>query len=291
MTQTSTSAIGSGVGSADQDRHALDRRRGQREGEDGNVGVAERTVSAAAGTAMIGAGLRKGGVAGLAMVSGGVLLLFHGSKRHSRAYEALGVRSDDASTWSHPLSREVWTDASVTIRRTPAELYEAWRDIEKLQAFFPHIESVEQLGGGRSRWKATLPAGPSVTWIGVITEDNRSRRISWESGEESPFRHTGRVSFRPLGGGESTQVDLEMHYHLPAGVLGLLAAKAQGVDPQSEAADALRRFKRWAEQGGDGRQGESVGDRVDEASEDSFPASDPPSYTGATATPSAQKRS
>ena len=54
-------------------------------------------------------------------------------------------------------ARTVEVNASVSIRRSPKEVYEYWRDFEKLPTFMRHLQSVDVHGDGRSTWTANAP--------------------------------------------------------------------------------------------------------------------------------------
>lgn len=269
---------------------------------DPNVGQAERIASSVAGGALLLLAIRERGLVGGALAALGAACLWHGSRRHSPVYAALGVQSDDASTWSNPISRDIHSRWSVTIDRSPQELFETWRELSNLPRFLTHVESVEEQDDKISHWTARIPGGKTAEWDARITQEDRPHTIRWESLEGADFDHRGQITFRPAFAGRGTVVALEMKYHLPAGLVGVLFAKAKGVDPQHEAAEALRRLKQWAETGEcttNARQTEDhkhptrshaqQEERVEEALQESFPASDPPAHTGTTASPSSER--
>src|SRR6266545_4363374 len=53
---------------------------------------------------------------------------------------------------------------SVTINRSPEELYRFWRDFQNLPRFMKHLESVRATGDRSSHWAAKAPAGRTVEW-------------------------------------------------------------------------------------------------------------------------------
>jgi uncharacterized membrane protein len=257
---------------------------------------------------------RRGPGAWIGATAGGVLLT-HGLKSHSPLYEVLGVTGRDATTTSHPLSRDVHSRSSATIDAPAEKLYKEWRDVPQLTRFFQHVEQIEPISDTRSRWTARLPTDRDFTWEAIINEQRENERFSWHATEDSPIDHRGTISFQNAPGGRGTVVTLELQTHLPGGALGALLGKAMGRDPSWEAAEALRRFKQWIETGGivsarspsarkDGWTGHSLreeafggsrpranertleppqpaqvsDEHVEEASRESFPASDAPGY-------------
>src|SRR3954467_15794108 len=52
----------------------------------------------------------------------------------------------------------------VTINKPAGELYRYWHRFEQLPRFMYHLDAVEDLGNGRSRWRAKAPAGGTVEW-------------------------------------------------------------------------------------------------------------------------------
>ena len=137
---------------------------------------------------------------------------------------------------------------SITINRSPDELYVLWRDFENLPRFMFHLESV-QVTGERSRWRVKAPAGRSVEWEATITEDEPGRRIGWRSLPDSTVDTAGSVEFRPAPGDRGTQVHVELTYRPPGGPLGTVVATLFGEEPDKQLHDDLRRFKQMVETG------------------------------------------
>jgi uncharacterized membrane protein len=161
----------------------------------------------------------------------------------ARFLEDLGVRVKGGFLSEKPV-RE-----SVTIGRSPAELYRFWREFQNLPRFMRHLESVRDLGEGRSHWVATAPAGMRVEWDAEITNDVPDERISWRSLPGASVRHEGTVEFLPAPGDRGTEVHVELIYQPPAGAVGVAIAKLFGEEPKQQINEDLRRFKQMMETG------------------------------------------
>lgn len=138
---------------------------------------------------------------------------------------------------------------SVTINRSPEELYRFWRDFQNLPRFMKHLESVRVTGDRRSHWVAKAPAGAPVEWDAEITEDRPNELIAWRSLEGADVDNVGSVRFERALGGRGSIVRVEMRYSPPAGVVGATVAKLLGEDPEWQIKDDLRRFKQVVEAG------------------------------------------
>ncbi|HEX2624041.1 MAG TPA: SRPBCC family protein [Sphingomicrobium sp.] len=137
---------------------------------------------------------------------------------------------------------------SVTIRKPASELYSFWRSLEKLPQFMENIEAIEVLDDRRSRWTVKAPAGKTVDWEAVITDDCPGESISWQSVEGSEIENSGKIEFRDAGE-RGTIVRAVIAYEPPAGIVGKMAAKLFQREPRIQSRRDLRRFKQLMETG------------------------------------------
>lgn len=138
---------------------------------------------------------------------------------------------------------------SITVNRPPEEVYSYWHDFPNLARFMSHLESVEELGNGRSRWRAKAPAGIVVEWDAELVDDRPNRLIAWRSLEGSDVEHAGSVRFEPAPGGRGTEIHIDIDYEVPGGKLGEFAAKLFGEEPGQQVYDDLHAFKQVMETG------------------------------------------
>lgn len=138
---------------------------------------------------------------------------------------------------------------TITIDRTPAELYGFWRQLENLPRVMRYLESVRAIGDNRSHWMARGPAGTQIEWDAEISDDRPNELIGWRSLPGSGVENSGRVRFQPALGGRGTIVRVEMQYVPPGGGIGAMAAKLVGRAPEQEIQIDLYRFKQIMETG------------------------------------------
>lgn len=139
--------------------------------------------------------------------------------------------------------------AATTIRRSPRQVYDYWRDLENLPTFMTHLRSVTDDGGGRSTWTADAPIRRSVRWQAELTGDVPGQRISWKSLPGADVDNSGTVHFAPTPDGEATEVRVRLHYDVPGGAVGRAVARLWGEEPVQQVNDDLRRFKQILETG------------------------------------------
>ena len=165
------------------------------------------------------------------------------------ALDVLCARQLSRSPDEVTASGAVRVKKSITINRSPEELYRFWHDFQNLPRFMYHLEFVQTTGEGRSHWVAKAPAGMSVEWDAEITDDRPNELIAWRSLEGADVDNTGAVRFERAPGGRGTIVRVEIEYSPPGGIIGASLAKLFGEEPEGQMQDDLRRFKQVMETG------------------------------------------
>ena len=224
---------------------------GWREGADEaalNVGGKERWVSAGAGGVIALAGLKRGGLGGLGMLLLGGALVHRGVTGYCHAYAAMGINTAAAAEPEDYFERGIHVAESMTINKSPEELYAFWHNFENLPRFMHYLESVRVLDDKRSRWTTKGPAGMNVSWEAEIINDEPNRLIAWRSLEGSTVDNAGSIRFVPTVD-RGTEVHVVIDYIPPAGRLGAGVAWLFGRGASSQVREDLRRFKALMETG------------------------------------------
>lgn len=257
-----------------------------------NVGRLERGISLVSGIALLAYTLSRRPKLGLPIGLNAGYMIYRGLTGHCVMYQMLGINRAEAS--GH---EGILVERAVTVNRPRAELYRMWRDFEHLPRFMDHLESVrvEDADSGRSHWVAKGPFGRKVEWDAEVIEERENELLVWKSLPGSLVESMGRVEFVEAPGGRGTIVHVSMQYNPPAGSLGAAFAKLFGEEPGTQVKEDLRHFKQIMETGeiptvegqssGQGTGTQETAKRpkrrksvVQVASEDSFPASDPPGW-------------
>jgi uncharacterized membrane protein len=223
-----------------------------------NVGEIERWASSIGGGALAIYGISRlitnGSVGGAVLALVGGSLLYRGTTGHCEMYHALGINTTGAGGSENPVvsvpaSRGIKVEKSVTVNRSPEELYRFWRNFENLPRFMNHLESVRTTAGNRSHWVAKAPAGSSVEWDAEIYNEKENELIAWRSLEGADVDSAGSVHFQAAPGGRGTEVRVVLKYDPPGGIIGATIARLFGEEPSQQIEEDLRRFKQVMETG------------------------------------------
>jgi uncharacterized membrane protein len=149
----------------------------------------------------------------------------------------------DAEKGEEPVGR------TVTINRPRTEVYQFWRDFRNLPRFMHNLRSISVMDSVSSHWVAAAPAGQTVEWDAIVTEDEPNRLIAWTSAKDASLPNSGRVEFRDAQAGRGTEVTATIFYDPPPGALGKLVANLFRRDPKVQTRWDLRRFKQLMETG------------------------------------------
>lgn len=222
-----------------------------------NVGEIERWASAIGGGALAVYGVSRllsgGSLSGAVLALVGGSLIYRGATGHCNVYEAAGINTAESGATNPVVSvsaeRGIKVEKSITIDKSPEELYSFWRRFENLPRFMNHLESVTTMGEGRSHWVAKAPAGSTVEWDAEVYNEKENELIAWRSLDGADVDNAGSVRFEPAVGGRGTTVRVTLRYDPPGGALGAAVARLFGENPEQQIDEDLRRFKQVMEIG------------------------------------------
>jgi len=207
-----------------------ERRDGNESGGDGSETL-QRAVIGAVGLAALG---------GIAYFLG---------RKLGEVPEEERISDAPSATFRDQSGTDALVERTVTVNRPARELYDFWHDFTNFPQFMDNIRSIEKLDERRSHWVIEAPAGTSVEFDSIITEDEPGRLIAWESAEGASVPNRGRVEFIEAAPGRGTMVRATISYDPPGGTFGRAVAKVLQREPNVQARRDLRRFKQLMETG------------------------------------------
>jgi uncharacterized membrane protein len=154
-----------------------------------------------------------------------------------------------------------WVRTSALVLRSPHELYDLWRDIEKAPLWQELIAEVRSTGPKTSHWIMISGNNPdkSVEWDSEILSDEPAKRIAWRS-IDGDSDNAGEVIFDAAPSGRGTIVTVLQEFRMSK--LASAWETLTGRNPKQAVIENLRHFKSLAESGEIPRtQGQSHGPR------------------------------
>jgi uncharacterized membrane protein len=215
-----------------------------------NVSDVERWASLIGGAALTAYGLKRMSLSGLFLAICGGGFVYRGITGHCPCYAALGINTakPKAPATSVPAGHGNKVERSITINRSPEELYRFWRRFENLPRIMHHLESVTSTGN-RSHWVARAPLGMTVEWDAEIITERPNELIGWRSLEGSGVDTAGSVHFTPAPGERGTEVRVILKYDPPGGRTATEVAHMFGADADWYISEDLRHLKELMEAG------------------------------------------
>ena len=236
---------------AERDRVDTHRTEPEHRGRTPRSSRDSRIALGVLGGALVVAGLRRrsGGGTLLAIVGGLLLSSALGVTARLRRAVAVPEFPTDRGGDRAVGAEGVRLTRSITVGKSPDELYELWRDPDHLSDVMRHFAHVTSRGSDRLRWIVDGPGGREVSWETRFVEEAPGELLRWESPADATVPNEGTVRFRPAAGDRGTIVTLTLDFEPPAGSLGTATLERLDVVPESFVGVALDRFKCLAETG------------------------------------------
>lgn len=146
---------------------------------------------------------------------------------------------------SAPASHAGQLSSSIIIERPAETLFALWRKPETLPVLMDHFAQIDILNPTDSRWRVTMPFGPSLEWQARIVDEQPGQFIYWRSLAGAFIPNEGRLSFRLAPQG--TEVTLSIRFDPPGGLLGQKISQLFQSLSQDMLSKTLQRFKQMAE--------------------------------------------
>ncbi len=224
-----------------------------------NISQMERVISALGGVSLATFGLKQSNWFGTGLAVIGGLCVVRGATGHSNLYDWLDISTAEQkqnfapgiphTVSSIPGQRGTRVQRSMTVLRSPQDLYNFWYDVEKAPLYMDYIESVMRTGERTSHWIAKGPLGNQVEWNAELLEVVPNKTIAWHVHGKPTTGNAGKVTFEPTPDGHGTVVTLELDFFQFRGALGSSLGNLLGHIPERQVIGTLRHFKELMEAG------------------------------------------
>lgn len=138
-------------------------------------------------------------------------------------------------------------EASVTIERPVAEVFNFYRDFNNLPRFLGDVMSIEPIDLVTSRWTIQVPLGVRVHWTTKVTEVRSNELISYETVANPSRKTCWEIHFAP--GSDINETNVREVMNAPLGPFGRAAMALLGKNPAKEVTANLHRLKQVMETG------------------------------------------
>lgn len=151
--------------------------------------------------------------------------------------------------YAHQLQDQEKIHRSITILKSPAEIFTFFRNFGNLPYFMKDLTDLRVVSETVSHWTVQLEHGPKFEWDAEITEEKYAEMISWKTIGDTEIKQAGTIWFTKAPLERGTIVRLHMSYTVPAGKLGKLTTKLIGEDADTLVLTNLFRLKAYLETG------------------------------------------
>jgi uncharacterized membrane protein len=135
---------------------------------------------------------------------------------------------------------------TININAPVERVFELWAHYRNFPRFMSNMREVRDLGGGRSHWIVSGPAGATVEWDAVMTSYTPHEVLAWRTEPNSLVQHAGIICFLSNSDGGTT-VHIRLTYNSGAGMLGHIVVSLFGADPKRQMDEDLVRMKTFIE--------------------------------------------
>src|SRR5262249_17507683 len=146
-----------------------------------------------------------------------------------------------------PSTGKTQIEATVTIERPLAEVFNFYRDFQNLPRFLGDVVAIEPTGPTTSRWTIEGPFGIRVHWTIDVTDERANEVIRYETVSSATTKTYWEIYFTAGAAAGVTEVREVMK--APGGELLRDALALIGKYPAQEVLANLHRFKQLMETG------------------------------------------
>ncbi|WP_347137467.1 SRPBCC family protein [Paracoccus sp. SSK6] len=136
---------------------------------------------------------------------------------------------------------------TVTINAPRSQIYQMWRDPDRLADFMQDLSGV-QVSGDQVTWVIDGPAGRFAVETRLV-EDRENEALAWRSVEGADIDIEAKVQLRDAPAGRGTEVEAHIAWRPQMGIVGRWANALRGADPKMRGKQELKRLKMLVETG------------------------------------------